>query len=394
MVCGLGLVLVALRLLDGQTGVADFVLLGLLAGVGWWSSPEIVYYVVPAMALLGAAVMRSRRDAKWRAGALITLGAAIMGSFPWLWSNVNSGLASLKTGPNASHGGFANHLTLFVHYTLPMLAGLRTADSGRWILNSPSTRVFARILFAVVLAVVAALLLLCLRRGGRALAVVAGVLLFPILYAFSPYTWYWQDGRYASYLVPLLALAISVGSCQAVWLLKGPPVAESLVMSGVVIVALVLGVVGLRQVVHVESTSFVSRWGNPDSSTLVAIRKLEAGGVRTGYADYWVAYKLDFLSRGRLDISTGAHDTNRSASITRAVAQSASPAWLFVPGSEATIDGTQFSASLAIVGPDGVTEARFLARLHQLGIGYRVVDAQIVRAVIPDQPVSPYAPGL
>ena len=85
--------------------------------------------------------------------------------------------------------------------------------------------------------------------------------------------------------------------------------------------------------------------------------------------------------------------TARRAS-PRAVAQSASPAWLFVPGSEATIDGTQFSASSAIVGPDGVTEARFLARLHQLGIGYRVVDAQIVRAVIPDQPVSPYAAGL
>ena len=37
---------------------------------------------------------------------------------------------------------------------------------------------------------------------------VAFLVAFPFIYALSPFTWYWADGRYALYLAPMLALGV------------------------------------------------------------------------------------------------------------------------------------------------------------------------------------------
>src|SRR5262249_50674962 len=77
----------------------DFIALGLFAGIGWWSLPEIVYFVLPAGLLVVGAIVQSGRSVKWWAGRLgAALLAAIAGAFPWLWANVNSGFASIKPG--------------------------------------------------------------------------------------------------------------------------------------------------------------------------------------------------------------------------------------------------------------------------------------------------------
>ncbi len=149
-------------------------------------------------------------------------------------------------------------------------------------------------------------------------------------------------------------------------------------------------VVALRKLINAESGTYTTRWGNPDAYTLAAISKLEGTGITTGYANYFVAYKLDFLSQGRLKITTAGYENDRSLAINEALAHSSRPAWLFVPPREATVDGTQFAAPQVIVGPDTVTEAEFTATLHQLGVGYRVVETGIVRAVIPNKALTPY----
>ncbi len=64
--CGLSPVLLSLRVADGHQRARDFVALGLVAGVGWWSSPEIVYFVPPAAVLL---VERFRADPATARGA-------------------------------------------------------------------------------------------------------------------------------------------------------------------------------------------------------------------------------------------------------------------------------------------------------------------------------------
>jgi hypothetical protein len=215
-------------------------------------------------------------------------------------------------------------------------------------------------------------------------------LAFPILYAIFPAAWLWQDGRYAGYLVPLLALVMAVGSWQAARRLHRSRSTAALVMAGIVVFSLALSVMGMHQLVNHESASFVSEWSDPDGPTLVAISQLEAAGISTAYANYWVAYKIDFLSHGRLNVTTVGYDNDRSPTINAAVEQSERPAWLFVPPNESVIDGTQFTGPSLIVGPDTVTESQFIATLHDLGVKYWVVDTGIVRAVIPDRTVTPY----
>ena len=169
LVCGLGLILVALEVLDGQRGLARFAALGLLAGVGWWSSPEIVYYAIPTGLLLGAAVVRSPGWRTWWPGGLVAMGAALVGTLPWIWANVGSGFASLRSGKMSSSSAFGGRLGVFLHYVFPMEVGFRRADSGTWVLGAVHTLALVVVMAALVVA-----LLLCLVRGGRALATVSG----------------------------------------------------------------------------------------------------------------------------------------------------------------------------------------------------------------------------
>jgi hypothetical protein len=386
LVCGLGLVLIALRMLDGDLRMANFAGIGLLFGVGWWSSPEIAYYALPALLLIVGAAVLSSHLRQWLPGCLLALGLAIVAALPWIWANLGSRFASIRPTPISSipYGG---RFSLFFHYSLPLETNLLRADHGARILH----QVYTPALIVVIATIVVALVL-CLAAGGRATVIGIAVVVFPFLYAISPASGAWKDGRYAGYLVPLLALVFAVGSCEAARRFRGPRSLSTLLMSGVVIVSSVLSVVGLVELVGSESSGFTARWGDPDSSTIAAISKLEEGGVTTGYADYWVAYKLDFFSKGRLNITTAGYDDVRSVTIGEVVERSTRPAWLFVPPDKGTEDGTQFTDRWLAVGPDAgmVTEARFLNTLHSLGVGYRIVNAGIVLAVVPDETVTPY----
>ena len=165
-------------------------------------------------------------------------------------------------------------------------------------------------------------------------------------------------------------------------------------MVAVVVVSSVFSVMSFSQVVA-GNDSFFSNWGDPNAPILAAIDRLEAGGVRTGYAQYWLAYDLDFLSKERLAITTvpGA-DTNRSKSLNRVVERSRQPAWLFVPQDRLKQGYLLFADTEAIVGPASMPEDAFTAKLKALGIPYRIVDAGVIRAVIPSRSVTPKQVGL
>jgi hypothetical protein len=116
--------------------------------------------------------------------------------------------------------------------------------------------------------------------------------------------------------------------------------------------------------------------------------------VRYGYADYWVAYKLDFLFRGGLTVTTAGWDTDRSALDDAVVDASRRPAWLFVPAREARVDGTQFTSPTDTGTIDTVDEQQFEARLRRLGVPYRVLDFGILQAVVPARTVNQFEAGM
>ena len=435
LVCGLTMLLLALRVLDGHRRLIEFAGLGLAAGIGWWSSPEAAYYALPTVIIVVSACIGTPRP-RWRSwlpAATVAVSALLVGASPWIWANLRSGFASLNITPRRggpSHPGVAGRLGIFFRDQLPMSVGLRRAFGGGWLITAGGTWLQRAALVVVCVAIVVALLL-CLARGGRTRYLGVAIVAFPFLFVLSPAAWNWQDGRYDSYLAPLLAMTLAVGCCEAARRLRrvppdcgdqphGPeesspalpasPASPALpavagvdgdalatrqrdrtavlAMSAVLVLSVTLTLSAFFLFTGHYHRALTQAWGNPDAPTMAAIAKLEAGGVTTGYADYWVAYKLDFLSQGRLVITTAGYDADRSREGNAKVVASGRPAWLFVPKSESQIDGTQFSAPSLTIGPDGVPESQFVGTLQKLGIRYRIIDTGIIQAVVPDQRVT------
>ncbi len=412
MACGLAGLLFALRCIDGRRGYLDLAALGLSLGVGWWSSPEIVYFLVPTgLVLIGAVVVSpsGHRIVVWVPRFIAGLAAAGVGALPWLWVNV-PGFRSLKAssfpgGQIKLNPGYGGRLGIFFNHVLPMQVNLVAAESDKEAFHHPVQLGFQFGFDAIV--VVA--LVLCILKGGRALAIAAGAVALPFLFALQPGTWFWDDGRYGVYVGVLLAPVLAI-ACEEVPRRLGRfgqrpqhrharvPTSARYLMCGIVVVSAALTVLSFRQSVPSfapTNSGFFSEWGNPNSPTLQTITRLEAGGVRTGYAEYWVAYDLYFLSNERLAVTTvpGA-DTNRFKALNRTVASSRQPAWLFVPQDQLLEGFQQFASTDAILGPAGMTETAFIAKLHALGVSYRIVDAGLVRAVIPSRAVTPKEVGL
>ncbi len=393
LVCGLALILFALRCHKGPRPV-DAGLVGLFAGIGWWSSPEIAYFAVPALVLLVVAVATTGapRFRTWVTPALVALGAFAVGALPWIWANVRSGFASLDQAPyeKLTHLGYGGRLRVAVEYLLPLELGLRRGGDGHELLGGAYP-----VVLVIFLAFLVAALVLCLARGGAAMALAIGVLAFPLVYAVAPLTWFWQDGRYGIYLPPLLAIVLSVGIFEGCRRLGLSSSTGTLTLAVAVLLAGALAVYGADRVgVPLAPSAFAAGWGNPDDPTVQLAHQLEADGIRVGYANYWVAYKLDFDSQERLQIATAGADVDRSPAIDAAVRRGARPAYLFVPAADAVLGDYEFSAPKLIVGPDSATESFFRARLEVLGVPYRVIDTGALTAIVPERTVTPAEAGL
>jgi hypothetical protein len=140
----------------------------------------------------------------------------------------------------------------------------------------------------------------------------------------------------------------------------------------------------------VTLTSYATTWGDPNGPVDRAIATLESHGVRAGFADYWVAYKVDLLSRGALIITPAPGDVDRSRTLDAEVDRAPHQAWLFVLPAELPTGFVQFSSTSVIDGPRAVTKPLFIAALGRLHIGYRTVPAGLLTAVVPDRNVTIY----
>jgi hypothetical protein len=401
LVSGLALVLISLRIYDGRPTPLAFAALGLVAGIGWWSSPEIVYYYVPTAWLLVAALWRDpsvRRLRWWVDHAGVALLAFVVGALPWLWANLNSGFASLRSstfpvGPNEpSYGG---RVHIFFRYMFPMLFSLRQGETGVWLWGKTATVVLlALIAIGLIICIV-----MCLIRDQRSRAIAVALVLFPFILAISPAAWFWGDGRYSNLGIPLIVLVVLVGAVELIRRVVGGHRASDRQRSSIRYVVTALSLSGLVVLSLAGFVAFVApgasffrSWTNPNSQSIQTVAELESHKVYSGYADYWVAYKLDYLSNGGLEITTAGTDVNRWQAQNEAVSRAPSQAWLFTSGAADPLG--QFAGTPFIVGPDGMSKAQFLAALTRLGVGYRVVDTGLVQAVIPDRKVTQAEVGL
>jgi hypothetical protein len=277
---GSGLVLVclvmllAVRLAERRSRV-DAALLGLVLGLGWWQTPQIVPIAIPALTWLVW-----RRPGVCREAWLV-LPTAVLGALPWLVSNLANDWWSFDVASGQTP--YPERFRGFVSATFPMALGLRLPFTSEWLLGTLLSGVVY--LGSVVLFLVA---WWRHRRSPSAHLLFGTVAAFPFLYALSPSTWLVDEPRYVVVLLPVLALIIAQGCATAIR--AAVVVAVSVALSTFVLWHLSASPVFVER----ADGLFVPRNFDP------LIAYLETHGPRRVFAGYWIAYRTDFESRERI----------------------------------------------------------------------------------------------
>jgi len=267
------ILLAALRARE-RASAARVALLGLVIGLAFWQTSQIVPVAVPAVAWL---VWRERRVLRH---AWLAVPLAVLGALPWIVWNASHGWASLHfvSGSNSS---YLFRLRTFASPVLPMALGLRQILSQAWL--APYG--------IAALAYVGLLVLFCVgayrgrRRDVSLLYVVAAV--FPLVMMISPVSFQTIDPRYVTALLPVLALLVA--QLATTWARAW----------GILVLACLVTATWLhdfdRQVQTVSG-------GQPNAPRSIAplISTLERLHVDRAYADYWVAYRLAFDTNERI----------------------------------------------------------------------------------------------
>jgi hypothetical protein len=228
-----------------------------------------------------------------------------------------------------------------------------------------------------------------LARKRRAAPLVIFVILFPFAYAFSTFSWYWRDGRYAIYLAPVLALLVSSALCEVgrrpSRLARAAPVLG--LVAALTLTAAAVGRLG-PYVPLAGSGGSQSGWttwsADPDQWVRPLVTALERSHVQGAYVTYWVAYTVTFESHGRVvAVDPG---TDRYPAYLAAIARSPHQAWVFPRPS--ALDALNAAVGLHpwLLGW-GWALADFESYLSRYDVTYRTEDAGYFTIVHPARAV-------
>ncbi|MHB8464994.1 MAG: glycosyltransferase family 39 protein, partial [Acidimicrobiales bacterium] len=257
---------------DGNTWTT-WAALGLLAGLGWWQTPQVLYILGPAGVWL--ALVRRGRVAKVAAA----VPGLLIGALPWLVANVGHGFASLSPPAAPIPGTYSDHLLTFVRDGLPMTFGLRYVYLTRWIVT-PHVGVLLYAAFVAVLVPG----VLQRRKGSWLVALI--LVAYPFLHAVLTLSSVVAEGRYTLFLLPWLALAMA-RACRH-WL-------AATALLGVILCVSVIGLLDLRG----QTSPYAPDHRVPTSLTGLE-RSLTDHGITRVWANYWIAYRVTFDTRERI----------------------------------------------------------------------------------------------
>ena len=290
-------------------GFAGWLLTGLLAGLGFWSFPLVVVYLIP-MLVCAVVVLRRKVLALALDGFLFAAGFAI-GAAPWLWYTATHGLSTVfETGGQAIAGASSPILVLaaFDHLYNFLLFGL----SVIWGIRPPwSAQFLALALIPYALALHSAVLLFAIRRTGQqhdratlgrwllagtSFCVVVGFIITP--FGADP------SGRYFMPLaVPMALFTAEMLNWFRLRRRRRSPWRKWFGQ------ALTLAVIAFNWWGNVQSaasfppgltTQFDAATQVDQRALPAVIDFLRAHGETRGYTNYWVEYPLAFLSQEQL----------------------------------------------------------------------------------------------
>jgi uncharacterized membrane protein len=298
MIIGLAFLLAVLRLVERPERGQDWLVLGLLGGLGWWTSPQILYFAVPGLLWL---VLRLRGEA-WRIAAAMPL--AVIGALPWLVWNVHHHWAALVPTSHQYDKGYLGNINVLLRHGLPVALGLNVDD--RWLVPVVFPVVYVGIVVLGTLALVR-------RRPIPWLLVIVAVA-FPFLWGAFPVSGVIGEGRYVLFLLPAVVLLL-------VYAARSPVVQ-------VILLVAALGV----SVDGVHRLRCCTAPPAPDVAipqhTGPLITALDAHHVTRFTGDYWIVYRVAFETNERI-IGSPRTDS-RWPPYDRAVAAAPKPPAVFV----------------------------------------------------------------
>lgn len=348
LVCGLGVVLLALRLRE-RDSVVDVLVLGLLAGTGWWATAQSVYLILPAVVWL---VVSRPRVVKL---APVALAGALVAAGPWLVHNARNDWVGLHAPAISVPGnGYVDHLRLFFTEALPRALGLRLPDG--WL-----PPVGGQIAYAILLAL---FVWVAFRARGNTRLLVLIAVAYPFLFALSPFSWYVEHPRYLLLLTPVPALLLGRG------LAKVPAAAA------VAAFATILGLTVFALVVVDRDARLIPPAPEVRSPLPVTpvVEHMEEEGVEAAWATYWLAYRLTFES-GEDVIVTPYSGAVRNSDYADYVRNHPSAAFVFLD--ESSMDD------------------HFASALRDMGVGFRRTAVEGFVVYETESDVDPEAvPGL
>jgi Dolichyl-phosphate-mannose-protein mannosyltransferase len=274
LVLGALVLLLVLRLTERRSR-RDSALLGLVLGLAWWQTPQIVPVALPALVFLA---WRCRRETLGVALAAVPL--AVLGALPWLLSNLHHHWWSFHIDAGATP--YPRRLRGFFSATLPMAVGLRVPFTSQWLLGT----VVSGIVYVGLLGLFVSV---AWRRRSRAVALLAAVAAaYPFLYAISPATWLVDEPRYVVMLMPALVLLLVQG-------IRRFATGAFVVAGGIALSAFVLARLA-------TSPAYDQRADGLDipASFTPLVHELDRRSLDHVFADYWVAYRLDFQTHERV----------------------------------------------------------------------------------------------
>ena len=385
LVCGLAALLFAARVIQARPKrLGDWAGLGLSLGVGWWCSPEIVYYAIPVLLWLTYEAVRGRVRIRL-VGLTMFVAMAAFGALPWLAVNVGHGYPSLQPVPPSDGTPWTGRLEIFVGHVAPLILGLRLPSTGSWLLG-PALGVTLFLLLVVLLLVWIGRLALT-RRAGPLVLFAA---LFPFAYSYLPFSSYWRDGRYGIYLAPVLALLVA--SALVAIARRSSRLARAAPVLGLAAaLALTVGA-AVRLAPYAPGggsggarAGWTSWQPDPDRWLRPLLTALERSHVRGAYAGYWVAYALTFDAHGQVTAADPGVD--RYPPYLTAIARSQDQAWVFPRSS--TLGALDAAVGAHPWLPDwSVTPASLESYLNLHGIAYRSANAGYFTVVYPARPLT------
>lgn len=336
VILGLTLAWLTGRIVAGRRHPAWWMTIGLVAGVGWWTSPQVLFFAVPCLVIL------VRRVRITPVEGVLALIASLIGAFPWIVANLRSSGASLTPVPGDGHG-YLDHVGAQLTHGFPMSLGLRVPFTERWLIES------GRWFLGLVAVVVVGWALLRTIRHRRMVWVLTGTLAtFPLLHALGPSSQFVGNGRYYSFLAPAIG-AVAAGA-----------VSRRRSAAAMLAVMLVITTVGFTKMRHLDVAS-------EDTGPLIAT--LHGRGIDAVYSSYWLAYKITWESKRQIVASPTEFD--RYPAYTTFVRQSARVAYVFWMPFE----------------PDAETSRAALDALAAIGVGSESIDIGGYRAIVVERNV-------